>query len=64
MTAAYTDAPSACTIDVGVLDSGKTVLVEVNDGFAFGTYGLDPLRHAAMLEDRWCEMVGLPLPVR
>jgi ATP-grasp domain, R2K clade family 2 len=61
---AYTDAPAACTLDFGVLDSGKTVLVEVNDGFAFGAYGLDPLRHAVMLEDRWCEMVGLPLPVR
>ena len=54
-------APVSYALDFGVLRSGETALVEMNDGFAFGPYGLDPIRHAAMLEDRWCEMVGLPL---
>jgi len=58
------EAPVAYTIDFGVLSNGETVLVEVNDGFAFGVYGLNAMKHARMLEDRWLEMVGLPLPVR
>jgi hypothetical protein len=32
-------APSAYVIDFGVLDTGETALVEVNDGFSFGAYG-------------------------
>jgi len=31
-------APAGYVIDFGVLDSGQTALVEVNDGFAFGAY--------------------------
>lgn len=58
------EAPVSYTLDVGVLRTGETAVVEVNDGFAFGTYGLSPDIHARMLEDRWCEMVGRPLPFR
>lgn len=57
--AAYVDAPSAYVIDFGVLADGRTALVEVNDGFAFGCYGLNPYAHAHMLASRWREMVGL-----
>jgi len=58
------EAPVAYTIDFGVLQSGDTALVEVNDGFAFGVYGLNALKHARMLEDRWSQMVDLPLLFR
>lgn len=58
------EAPVAYTIDFGVISNGETVLVEVNDGFAFGCYGLNSLKHARMLEDRWCQMVNLPLTIR
>ena len=57
------EAPVAYTIDMGVLDTGETALIEINDGFAFGTYGLAWDTHARMLRDRWCQMVGLPLDV-
>lgn len=56
---AYADCPSAYVIDFGVLADGRTALVEVNDGFSFGCYGLNPHAHAQMLESRWLEMVGL-----
>ena len=56
--AAY-QGPAAHVIDLGVLADGQTALVEVNDGFSFGCYGLPPLAHAAMLASRWHEMVGL-----
>lgn len=58
--AAWTDAPVAYTLDFGVLADGSTALVEVNDGFSFGCYGLNPYVHARMLAARWLEMVGLP----
>jgi hypothetical protein len=56
--AAWHDAPAAYVIDFGVLADGRTALVEVNDGFSFGCYGLNPYVHARMLEARWLEMVG------
>jgi len=60
--AAWTDAPAAYVIDFGVLADGSTAMVEVNDGFSFGCYGLNPYAHARMLAARWLEMVGLPSP--
>ena len=59
--AAWTDAPAAYVIDFGVLADGSTAMVEVNDGFSFGCYGLNPYAHARMLAARWLEMVD-PLP--
>ena len=55
----YDECPAAYVIDFGVLRDGRTVLIEVNDGFSFGCYGLDSFEHARMLEARWREMVGL-----
>lgn len=60
--AAWTTSPAAYTLDFGVLDDGRTALVEVNDGFSFGCYGLNPYDHARMLETRWLEMTGAELP--
>jgi hypothetical protein len=56
----YTGAPAAYGLDFGVTADGRTLLIEANDGYALGCYGLDPVIHAAMLEDRWCEVVGIP----
>ena len=58
----YKNKPAAFTIDFGVTDDGRTLLIEVNDGYAFGTYGLSPLNVAKMLSARWSEMVGIPDP--
>jgi hypothetical protein len=55
----YDDCPAAYVIDFGVLRDGRTALIEVNDGFSFGCYGLNPYDHARMIEARWREMVGL-----
>lgn len=43
--------------DVGVLDSGATAVVEVNDGFAIGTYGLEADAVARVLVARWKQLV-------
>lgn len=49
--------PVAYSIDVGVLDTGETVLVECNDGFALGNYGVYARKYAEMHRDRWYQMI-------
>jgi hypothetical protein len=55
----YTGAPVAYGLDFGVTADGRTLVIEANDGYSLGCYGLDPVVYAAMLEARWCEIVGL-----
>jgi hypothetical protein len=56
-------APRGYAVDVGVLDTGKTGLVELNDGHSLGDYGMFPARYARLLEARWCELMGTsPVP--
>ena len=50
------DAPVAYGIDFGVIASGETRLVEVNDGFSLGCLGLGPLAYSGFLEARWREL--------
>jgi hypothetical protein len=60
MLSDYSDAPAAYAIDVGLVHTGKclptTVLIEINDAFALGNYGLDPHRYSQMIESRWAEL--------
>jgi hypothetical protein len=52
---------AAYCLDVGVgtdlTREWGTWLVEVNDSYACGAYGLDPLLYATMVEKRWKQMV-------
>lgn len=56
--AAYESAPVAYSIDFGVDDKGRSLLVEVNDAFALGNYGLNSLIYTDLIEARWDEIVG------
>lgn len=56
--AAYTESPAGYAIDFAVTDGGETVLVEVNDGFSLGSYGLHPLLYSGLLEARWQELTS------
>lgn len=58
----YTDAPAGFSLDVGVTDAGETLVVEVNDGYALGSYGLPPLRYSRLIQARWDEMAGESRP--
>lgn len=49
-------APAGCALDFGVTEEGRTLLVEVNDGYALGAYGLPPMRYAALIDARWAEL--------
>ena len=54
--AAWASAPAAWAMDVAVTRQGETLLVEVNDGYAIGAYGLAPIRYAAMIDARWQQL--------
>lgn len=57
-------APSAYSIDVGILDNGKTTLVECNDAWALGLYKgtMTPKKYMDMLTTRWSEIVSSVTP--
>lgn len=57
------DAPAGYSLDVGVLESGETALVEVNDGWALGLYGqsLTPKEYLGLLTARWEQIHGLAM---
>lgn len=45
-------------IDFGVLASGQTALVEMNEGFAIGAYNIDSKNYTDMIWARWEELLG------
>lgn len=51
------DFPRCYTIDVGILDSGENVVIEFNDMWAIGNYGVDNYRYLRMLRERYFEIV-------
>lgn len=55
---AYDSAPVAYSIDFGLTDDNRNLLVEVNDAFSLGCYGLDPVWYARMIEARWDQIVN------
>lgn len=57
------DAPRAYILDFGILrgmgdELGQTALVERNEAYSFGGYGLPHVSYARMIAARWREMVG------
>lgn len=50
------DAPIAYSVDIGVIHDQGTALVELNDGFSLGCYGMDGLTYSHFVEARWKEM--------
>lgn len=54
--------PAACSLDFGMTDDGRTLLIEMNDGYAIGCYGLDDVLYAKFLTARWSELMGTKDP--
>ena len=48
--------PVAFCLDWGITKNGETILIEMNDGFSFGHYGLHHCYVAQMLSARWFEL--------
>lgn len=55
MISAFENRPIAFALDVGV-SNGETFLVEANDAYSLGTYGLDPMLYAKLIHARWSEL--------
>ena len=54
----FRSAPAGYAIDFGVTEDGRTLLLEVNDGYALGSYGLYYPEYAKLLSARWAELTG------
>lgn len=54
----YVTAPAGYALDFGVTDDGRTLLIEANDGYALGSYGLFYPQYAKLLSARWAEFTG------
>lgn len=53
----FKDAPAGYSIDFGITDDGRTLLVECNDGWSLGNYGLNPSIYTNLLSARWLEIM-------
>ena len=49
--------PIAFTMDLGVLENGKTVIIEYNDMWAIGNYGINNYDYYKLLRERYFEIV-------
>jgi hypothetical protein len=48
--------PRGWCLDFGVTDDGKTLLVEANDGYSIGNYGLDGRDYSKLIKARFLEL--------
>lgn len=56
------EAPAGYGIDFGVLEDGRTALVEANDGYALGAYDTAAEPYAELLLARWAQLMATRLP--
>ena len=54
----YTNAPAGYAIDFGLTKDGRFLIVEVNEGYAIGNYGLFYIDYAKLISARWAEMTN------
>ena len=55
----FTNIPSGCSLDFGITDDGRCLLIEMNYGFSLGNYGLIDTFYAKLMYTQWCSMVGI-----
>jgi hypothetical protein len=54
----FKSAPAGYALDFGLTDKGETLLIEFNDGYALGSYGLLYYHYGKLLAARWAELTG------
>lgn len=57
MISSYKSQPKAFALDVGITNRGNTILIEANDSWALGNYGLNDKQYAHMLAVRWHQLM-------
>ena len=55
----WEDRPKACSMDICVTKDGRTLLVEFNDAYALGSYGLPSIYYAKLISARWSQLMGV-----
>lgn len=55
---AFKDSPKAYALDFGLTAEGKLLVVEANEGYSIGSYGLFYVDYAKLISTRWCELTG------
>lgn len=56
--AVFTNSPKAYALDFGLTNEGKLLVVEANEGYSIGSYGLFYVDYAKLISTRWCELTG------
>lgn len=51
------DFPKSYTIDVGILEDGENVVIEFNDMWGIGNYGVDNHTYLRLLKSRYFEIM-------
>ena len=46
-----------CSMDICVTSDNKTLLLEMNDGYALGCYGLNTIDYAKLISARWSQLL-------
>ena len=49
--------PAGWCLDFGITNDGTTLLIEANDGYSIGNYGLDGMDYVRILKARWFELL-------
>lgn len=55
----WAERPAACSIDICFTKDGRTLLVECNDAYSLGSYGLHGIYYARMISARWSQLLGV-----
>lgn len=55
----WEDRPKACSMDICVTEEGRTLLVEFNDAYALGSYGMPHIYYAKLISARWAQLMGV-----
>lgn len=55
----WDDRPNACSMDICVTSDGRTLLVEFNDAYALGCYGLYSIHYAKLISARWSQLLNV-----
>ena len=55
----WEERPMACSLDICVTKDGQTLLVEINDAYSLGCYGLASVFYAKLISARWSQILGV-----
>jgi len=60
----FKSAPAGYSLDFGITSDGRTLLIEAQDGWSLGNYGLEDKEYTKLLSSRWLEILKNNLVVQ